>query len=133
MSRRISKHFNESEFECKHCGQVIIAQALVYALEAVREHFNAPVTINSGFRCMYHNMAVGGALSSYHMRGMAADIQVKGATPQEVYQFCDTLSVKGGVGLYKSFVHIDVRPYTARWIDKMVLKEWEDGLNGTHT
>ena len=46
-------------------------------LEPVRAHYG-PVHINSGFRCPDLNKAVGGASTSQHCLGQAADIEVAG-------------------------------------------------------
>jgi hypothetical protein len=46
-------------------------------LEPVRAHYG-PVFINSGFRCPDLNKAVGGASTSQHCLGQAADIEVPG-------------------------------------------------------
>ena len=43
-------------------------------LDPLRELWGKPLTVNSGFRCPELNKAVGGATSSSHMQGMAADI-----------------------------------------------------------
>jgi hypothetical protein len=43
-------------------------------LDPVRELWGAPLTVNSGFRSPGLNAAVGGAASSQHLRGEAADI-----------------------------------------------------------
>lgn len=43
-------------------------------LDPVRELWGTPLTVNSGYRCPALNTAVGGALSSQHLRGEAADI-----------------------------------------------------------
>ena len=37
-----------------------------------------PITISSGFRCKALNKAVGGVSNSQHMKGQAADINIKG-------------------------------------------------------
>ena len=37
-----------------------------------------PITISSGFRCAALNKAVGGVRNSQHMKGQAADINIKG-------------------------------------------------------
>jgi len=37
-----------------------------------------PITISSGFRCAALNKAVGGVSNSQHMKGQAADINIKG-------------------------------------------------------
>lgn len=114
------KHFKRSEFKCKcgKCGGFPVEpdKKLVELLEKIREHFNAPVTVTSGVRCKTHNTNVGGASGSQHLKGTAADIKVKGKTPKEVAAYCETLLPKsGGIGLYKTWVHVDVRSNKSRW------------------
>jgi len=55
-----------------------LRQLCVNVLEPVREHFGRPVTVHSGFRCPALNRAVGGAASSQHVEGEAADIEIRG-------------------------------------------------------
>ena len=47
-------------------------------LQPVRDHFNKPVTINSGYRSKAVNASVGGSATSDHCKGMAADIEIVG-------------------------------------------------------
>lgn len=47
-------------------------------LEPVRAQFG-PVRVNSGYRCAELNAAIGGAKTSQHMQGEAADIECDGA------------------------------------------------------
>jgi len=47
-------------------------------LEPARVAFGAPIYITSGYRCPALNKAVGGKPTSQHLRGEAADLQVKG-------------------------------------------------------
>lgn len=47
-------------------------------LEPARMAFGAPIYITSGYRCPALNKAVGGKPTSQHLRGEAADLQVKG-------------------------------------------------------
>ena len=74
------KFFSEREFACKCCGQLPPAMrdnivALVdNVLDPAREEFGGPVTVNSGYRCPKHNLAVGGVVNSQHMKGEAADL-----------------------------------------------------------
>jgi uncharacterized protein YcbK (DUF882 family) len=113
----VSPHFRETEFACKHCGKLAdtgIPQELIDVLEMVREHYNAPVTINSGYRCPTHNKEVGGVPNSQHLLGTAADIVVKGVDPAKVYAALDPYH-EGGLGKYATFTHIDVRGSRARW------------------
>lgn len=49
-------------------------------LDPLREAWGRPIYINSGYRCPKLNKAVGGSVTSHHMRGMAADITTGNAT-----------------------------------------------------
>lgn len=110
------KFFKKKEFACKCCGVSIVDVELGDVLDDLRNHFNAPTHITSGYRCEAHNTKVGGAKNSQHMQGIAADIRVSGKEPSEVYKFLnEKYPNKYGIGLYKSWVHIDVRETKARW------------------
>ena len=113
----MTAHFKSSEFACKcGCGASKVDSELMAVLELLRVYYNAPVTVTSGYRCPDHNQTVGGAKASKHMEGIAADVKVKGITPDEVYHFLDSLFPESyGLGLYKGWVHIDVRKSKARW------------------
>ena len=115
----MAKYFKRSEFVCK-CGcdrNPTVDFELLDILYDVREHFGAPVTVNSGFRCKDHNRAVGGSSSSQHLLGKAADIVVKGYEPHEVQTYIlHKYDDKYGLGQYDTFTHIDSRPYRARWM-----------------
>lgn len=110
-------NFLVREFACSDgTDPVFISPELVKLLQAIRDHFKAAVSINSGFRTAAHNKKVGGATHSQHLYGMAADITVKGVEPKKVYAYVDSLMpYTGGVGLYKTFVHVDVRKTKSRW------------------
>lgn len=59
-------------------------------LQPVRDHFGRGVKVNSGFRSMAVNAAVGGvqgAKPSDHTRGMAADIEIPGLPNAELAQW----------------------------------------------
>ena len=49
-------------------------------LEPLREHFNKPVVISSGYRCPKLNLLVGGVSNSQHQKGEAADIHIPSST-----------------------------------------------------
>jgi zinc D-Ala-D-Ala carboxypeptidase len=91
---------------------------LMYKLEALRKKAgNSSVTINSGFRSISHNAAVGGASNSMHLYGIAADIVVSG---KSVYQVRDLARICGFSGnkRYDSFNHVDSRieyPYGSQY------------------
>ena len=57
---------------------------LALFLEDVRKLLDKPLHINSAFRCVEANKKVGGKITSQHCKGAAADIKVKGMTPEQV-------------------------------------------------
>lgn len=118
---KANPYFKESEFKCK-CGKCSLPAAcpsdeLIDILCKVREHFNAAVVINSGYRCKAHNAKVGGAPSSRHTFGDAADFVVRGVKTRQVYDFVKAefydksehlgLAIKHNVDEFKGFVHLD--------------------------
>lgn len=116
-AEKLSPNFTVREFRCKDgSDQILIDSALVELLQRIRDHFGGAVTINSAYRTPAHNKTVGGAADSQHLRGTAADIVVSGATPLEVAQYAEHLQpAAGGIGVYKSFTHVDVRAKRYRW------------------
>jgi zinc D-Ala-D-Ala carboxypeptidase len=53
-------------------------------LQPVRNHFDAPVVITSGFRCPDLNLAIGSKDTSQHIKGEAVDFEVVGRGNYEV-------------------------------------------------
>jgi uncharacterized protein YcbK (DUF882 family) len=117
--RDLSAHFSRSEFACPDgCGFDTVDVELLEILEAVRQHYNAPVSINSGCRCEEYNKRpeIGGVPNSQHRFGRAADIVVDGVSPADVYAYIDrTWPNELGLGYYDTFTHVDSRAYKARW------------------
>ena len=112
---QISKNFKVKEFRCKDGSDKILIDTDFVAnkLQKIRDGLGAPVTINSAYRTESYNKKVGGAKSSYHMKGQAFDIVVKGHTPLEVARFEQTIGITGIIQ-YNTFVHVDSRP-TKYW------------------
>ena len=115
----LSPNFSRYEFKCgcQECSCDTVDAELLEVLEGVREHFQAPVTINSAHRCPSHNAAVGGSDASQHKQGRAADIVVEGVDAQDVQQYLKVLYPnRFGIGSYNSFTHVDTRTFgPARW------------------
>ena len=55
-------------------ASVSLSNLVTHVLDPLREMYGKPITVNSGYRCPKLNAAVGGAKTSQHMRGEAADI-----------------------------------------------------------
>lgn len=114
---KLSANFKVSEFACKDGSDtVFISSVLVMVLQEIRNHFEKPVIINSAYRNDAYNKKVGGADYSQHKYGTAADIHISGVSPAEIAAYVETIMPNtGGIGIYSSFVHVDVRADRARW------------------
>lgn len=55
-------------------AQVKLQRLMDKLLDPIREQWGAPIVVNSGYRSPALNRAVGGATTSQHVRGEAADI-----------------------------------------------------------
>lgn len=62
--------------------------------ERVREIIGKPLIINSGYRCVKLNNAVGGSLASQHLYAEAIDIRVTGKTSSEVFRILAASDLK---------------------------------------
>jgi len=122
----MTKNFSIGEFNCK-CGcempndVLVNITKLANQLQFVRDNLARPITINSAYRCVKHNKSIGGSKNSQHILGKAADIVISGLDPiLETYDYLDDLMrtgeiLQGGLGMYKTFTHIDIRKTKARW------------------
>jgi len=96
---------------------------LANQLQYVRDNAAMPITINSAYRCEAHNSsdAVKGSKNSQHLLGKAADIVIQGLDPVlDTYDYLEELILsgeilQGGLGMYQTFTHYDIRKTKARW------------------
>ncbi len=116
-NKKLSANFRVKEFACTDGSDpVFIDSDLVNILQKIRAHFGKAVTITSAYRTPTKNKACGGSAYSQHLYGRAADIKVNGVTPKKVAEYAEKLlKNSGGIGVYKTFTHIDVRSTKSRW------------------
>ena len=114
---RLSKNFSLSEFIRSQVairydlqnmpgpGQVLALQALCReVLEPIREHWG-PVSISSGYRSEQVNKLIGGAPTSQHTQGEAADFYLTSHPEIEIFQ-----------GIKASTIPFDQLIFEGRWI-----------------
>jgi uncharacterized protein YcbK (DUF882 family) len=120
---------DRKQFQCQgdHCcgHSAPVSERLLDALDALDDlleqetNIEGPqLVINSGFRCLTHNTAIGSLPYSQHCLGLAADVAspyilpcVIAATAEQIEDFR-----LGGIGIYPTFVHLDIRSGSpARW------------------
>ena len=116
-NKKLATNFKVKEFACTDGSDpIFIDSDLVNVLQKIRSHFGKAVTITSAYRTPTHNKKVGGTLYSQHLYGRACDIKISGVSPKKVAAYAETLlKNKGGIGIYSTFCHIDVRATKSRW------------------
>jgi uncharacterized protein YcbK (DUF882 family) len=115
---QISQHFQVKEFSCSDgTDPIFIDDDLLSLLEKIRTATAEKIKVVSGYRTPSFNKKVGGAMYSQHMYGKAADIVISSFSPEKVAQIAESFLVEyGGIGIYSTFTHIDVRnTERARW------------------
>jgi hypothetical protein len=92
-------------------------QATAKAADEARRRLKAPIRITSAYRNPVYNRRIGGVSNSTHVRFNALDLVC--AEPASLYLILLDMRreglFKGGLGLYRSFVHLDTRGVNATW------------------
>jgi zinc D-Ala-D-Ala carboxypeptidase len=102
--------FTIDEFRCSHCGQVLMSEDFLACLDELRENCGFPFDVSSGFRCPQHPEEVKKEKPGTHNGGIAADIRVyNGFQRRKVVEEALKMGVFNGIGVSKTFVHVDIR------------------------
>ena len=122
---RLTNNFFKSEFDSKDGAEMpedvfYNIQKLANQLQVIRNYIGKGIKVNSGYRSPKHNKAIGGVKNSQHVLGKAADLVVRGIKPEQLAIIIERLIndgeiLQGGIGIYNSFVHYDIRKIKARW------------------
>lgn len=91
----------------------------VRVADEARRRLGKPITVTSGYRNLAYNRAIGSGPGSQHVQFKALDL--KTGPLATLYRILLDLrrekfaGFSGGLGLYRSFVHVDCRPRPATW------------------
>jgi zinc D-Ala-D-Ala carboxypeptidase len=100
--------FSPAEIACRGTGRLVVNEAALDRLQALRDALGKPLIITSAYRSPSHNKKVGGAKNSVHLTGGAFDVSMSNHDPQA---FEDAARRCGftGFGYYtrQNFMHID--------------------------
>lgn len=146
-NKQLTKNFKEFEFYSKSPDAPLshyLDQRLIHIAQEIRTYYNSPVKVNSTLRTKSHNLAVGGGLKSQHLLGNAIDLGFSSEVHEKltqdlinrtgVYNSLLKLGL-GGLGLYDTFIHFDVREKTnnrlAFWDYRVKKKEGINLINLT--
>lgn len=137
MNNKLSKNFTWEEFTKSdtakrlHINNAIttwevrdnIIALVEDVLQPLRDAWGGPLFINSGYRCLELNKAVGGVPTSQHVLGQAADVGV--TDPYALAKLAKRMNLGyDQMIVYPSFVHFSYRKdgcnrgqilYNKRW------------------
>lgn len=114
---KISKDFYLYEFQCKDESQLVkVDSNLVDKLQQLRDRLGIPIIINSGFRTIEHNKKIGGSTNSQHLSGKAVDVSIlnQKLSIETIRDLAESVGFTG-IGMYDTFIHLDVRPIPSKW------------------
>lgn len=89
-------------------------RALAYILQKVRDRYDKPIIIDSGFRCEELNKLVGGAKNSDHKYGAAVDIHSLSDTMEDNKELFDVIIEMVNEGVVEFRQIID--EYNYNWV-----------------
>ena len=122
---KLTENFRLQEFQSGDgagfpAAVLINLSKLAKNLQVLRNELKQSITITSGYRSPKHNSAVGGVENSQHVLGKASDLQAQNTTPKQLAALIEKLILErkmdqGGIGIYRDFVHYDIRGTKARW------------------
>ncbi len=115
-------HFTRLEMACRHCGEEYHWPYFMDCLQSARNSAGRAFHILSAHRCGLHNVRVGGAPLSQHLR-LAADISLSGHTPSELHAACQQAGFTG-FGYYLTFLHVDLGRARQWYGNQQARKQW---------
>ena len=86
-------------------------------LQVIRDYYDKPMTVTSGFRPVHWEILQGRSGTSQHTTGLAADFCIPGVPVDTILDYINKAFRKGGRAISKkgNFVHLDCRPTFASW------------------
>ena len=107
------KYFKREDFDCQETGENRMEDEFIYKLDHLRTVCGWPFIVTSGYRSPSHSLEINKASGGgSHTKGIAADIKVtNGKQRHEIVKHAMALGFSG-VGIAKTFVHVDIREDT---------------------
>lgn len=112
---RLSRNFRLHEAQCSDGTDIVyVHPALLCLMQKVRDEYG-PLQVNSLFRSRAFNTSIRGSKKSKHLLGMAVDVM---PLEMKLERFTEEISKWdniGGIGIYRTFIHLDVYGNNRRW------------------
>jgi zinc D-Ala-D-Ala carboxypeptidase len=109
------KNFPRSEMQCKESGECRMIPSFMDRLQALRNEYNKPMVITSGYRSRHHKAEVKKDRPGTHAMGCAVDVECFGADALKLIELALNhgfagVGVKQHSDINKRFIHLDDAP-----------------------
>lgn len=116
-----SSCYNRNSLPPRDLWNNIAATARV--LDELRKRLGRAIILTNAYRAPVYNKCIDGAPNSLHTRFNAIDFRVEGTESETVATALRWMRdreklFKGGIGIYRTFVHIDTRGTNKMWVGK---------------
>ena len=116
----ITNNFKFGEFYCHGVrppdGYVPNIIKVAKELQLLRDIVKKPIRINSGYRTKeFNNSLKDSSKNSMHLSGKACDISISNMSIPRLLFYVGRYTNFNGIGISKSFIHVDTREVPAIW------------------
>lgn len=105
------KYFSIDEMKCRHCGDCQMDVEFMKKLDFLRECYDKPLTVTSGYRCPAHPIEAKKSKAGAHSTGKAADLAVSRGEAHELLTLAMQMGFTG-IGVQQKgsgrFLHLDM-------------------------
>lgn len=106
------KYFKIEEFACHHCGKNLMSSKFIDKLEELREEYDYPLVVSSGYRCSDYNKTVSTTGDAGpHTTGRAVDFLISRNEALQLLEIALSSGRFSGIGLNQKgasrFIHLD--------------------------
>ena len=106
------KYFKIEEFDCQETGNNEMDGLFLEMLDELRGRCGFPFTITSGYRAPKHSIEALKGKPGTHTQGIAADIKAISGSERHIILANAFDMGFGGIGVAKTFIHVDNRDTT---------------------
>lgn len=108
-------NFSRDEMKCSQTGECRMIPSFMDRLQKVREEFNKPMPVTSGYRSRNHSRELKKVRIGAHAMGCAVDIECAGSDALKLVEIAlkhgfTGIGVKQHSDINKRFIHLDDAP-----------------------
>lgn len=109
------RYFKISDFDCQETGENDMQEEFLLKLDDLRHICEFPFNVTSGYRSPRHSIEAKKSKPGTHSEGIAADILITSSAKRHEIVKQAMLLGFNGIGVAKTFIHLDTRKDGTMW------------------